>query len=112
MAASTTPRSTVHAFWTAFVPSIIFLLIYGAIFVLIVGTGPLVSLQRDFTAWSATGSGGEAKAILRDFDLFKLIPIAIVFMMTLVLYLFDRLVLSLGNMLPPRPIWNGSSLAW
>lgn len=108
MATSTTPRSTIHAFWDAFVPSAIFLLIYLAIFVSIVGNAPLVALQRRVI--SLTDS--DVVPILKAWDLLKVAPVAAIFAAALLLYVFDRLVLGLGRLLPPYPFWRGSQMAW
>lgn len=63
------PRSTVHALWRAFVPSTVFLLVYLAILIFMVGTRPLVSWQQTFIDFSTKALSSELRAtlIVRDF---------------------------------------------
>jgi len=106
------PRSTVHALWRAFVPSTVFLLVYLAILIFMVGTRPLVSWQQTFIDFSTKALSSELRATLKELELVKLVPAAAIFVLAFLPYIFDRTVLGLGHALPPRPIWHGISTAY
>lgn len=106
------PRAKIHDLWGAFWPSLFFAWAYAAALTYILNRTLLTTvkalvanLTHSFEQWPITTE-------LRDLELLKLIPIAVVFAAALALYLFDRIVTAVSSILPPYHYWKGNLLLY
>jgi hypothetical protein len=104
-------RTTVHNLWRTFVPSAVFFAIYVGIFAILVGSDLFQYAAERLTVAGALVDSSEMQQRLKALGLLTLLPLIAVFMLALLLYLFDRITLGVGNILPPHVFWVGTLLA-
>ena len=104
-------RTTVHNLWRAFVPSAVFFAVYVVIFATLVGPELIGYAVERLSAAGALVDNSEMQSRLKALGLLTLLPLIAFFMLAFLLYLFDRVALGLGNLLPPHPYCDGSPLA-
>jgi hypothetical protein len=104
------PKTTIHTWWNAFVPSLFFLTLFLATFLYIVGTDPLTNAYFALSNLAFRSVTPEILEVADKLEIFKLAPFALAFALAFVLYLFDRIALGLGHSVPPFPSWSGLTL--
>jgi hypothetical protein len=103
-------RDKVQAVWESFFPSSIYFVVFVWIAFASFGFEHMAQLAR--AGYFDNYEQSKLYKLLDDLELLKLIPIAAVFALAFLIYVFDRLAMMVGNALPPFPIWYGSSVLY
>jgi hypothetical protein len=105
-------RAAIHSIWESFVLPLVFGMSYASAAAWALG----IDFNQAIKDWLALGVGtledASLTSRLRDLDLLKLLPLAVLFALAFVLYVFDRLVSVVATTLPPQPIWRGLPLLY
>ena len=112
MASESNPRAAIHGLWEAFVPSFTFAVLFAGFLFFFLGGSYLKTSSADLFLALSQLEKSPLKNKLQELELLKLLPVAVFFSLAVALYLFDRIVLGLGHLLPPSPYWVGNPLLY
>ena len=103
-------RAKVQSVWESFFPSSIYFVVFVWIALASFGFEHVAQLAQ--AGYFDNYQQSKLYTLLDDLELLKLIPLAAVFALAFLIYVFDRLAMMVGNALPPFPIWYGSSVLY
>jgi hypothetical protein len=102
-------RSTIHTLWESFFPSTIYFLLFAAVAVVLSDSLNVLNINSVDKGLITSFKQHQFYLELKELELHKLLPIAVFAIFTLSIYLFDRIVSVIAEIIPPFPRWNGGS---
>ena len=107
MSNETTVRSRIHGLWESFFPSTVYFSLFVAIALFSFGFEHVAQLSRE--GYFDDYANNKLFLFLKELEVLKLMPVAVLFMLAFFIYVFDRIAMLVGNAVPPFPVWHGSS---